>query len=435
MITPHFKIKNETRDKFKNILNSSNFYYPPQVASLYNFPTSSTPGQGQLIGIIELGGGYTQAQIQTYLTDQGITNFPTITDVSVNGATNSGQGGNDSVEVALDIEIIASVCPYADINVYFAPNSDSGFYDAVQQAITDNCNIISISWGAAESEYSQNYLTQFNALFQTAATKNISVYCSAGDSGSYDGTGSLNVNFPASSTYVTACGGTTLTSSGNKITSETVWNDSSDSATGGGISSVFAKPSWQEDITYSYLASSTFRGLPDVTSNGNPDTGYKILLLNNTNPDEYYYEIIGGTSAASPLWAAYNALLNQTLGQNYSMIQTILYNAYYQNNQYLTNDITIGNNSSTGNTNDPYPAEQLWDCCSGWGSPNPSLYNYLSTNNSQTQSLEIINTVFYNMLGTDTINLNFLEDIPILITGYNNLNSEINILLNNIANI
>jgi kumamolisin len=432
MITPHFKMK----DKLEDVLNlkiSSNFYYPPQVASLYNFPISSNPGQGQLIGIIELGGGYTQAQIQTYLTEQGITNFPIITDVSIDGATNSGQGGNDSVEVALDIEIIASVCPYADINVYFAPNSDSGFYNAVEQAIADNCNIISISWGAAETEYSQNYLTQFNVLFQTAASKNISIYCSAGDSGSYDSTGSLNVNFPASSTYVTACGGTTLTSSNGKITSETVWNDSSDSATGGGISAIFPKPTWQEDITYSYLASSEFRGLPDVTSNGNPDTGYKILLLNSTNPNEYYYEIIGGTSAASPLWAAYNALLNQTLGQNYSMIQTILYDAYYTYNQYLTNDITVGNNSSTENPNDPYPAEQYWDCCSGWGSPNPSLYNYLSSDNSQSQSLEIINTVFYNMLD-DTINLNLLKDIPILLSGFKN-NSEINILLNNVENV
>ncbi len=99
MITPHFKMK----DKLEDVLNlkiSSNFYYPPQVASLYNFPISSNPGQGQLIGIIELGGGYTQAQIQTYLTEQGITNFPIITDVSIDGATNSGQGGNDSVEVS-----------------------------------------------------------------------------------------------------------------------------------------------------------------------------------------------------------------------------------------------------------------------------------------------------------------------------------------------
>ena len=431
MITPHFKMKDKIKDG--NLKISSNFYYPPQVASLYNFPISSNPGQGQLIGIIELGGGYTQTQIQTYLTNLGITNFPIITDVSIDGVTNSGQGGNDSIEVALDIEIVASVCPYANINVYFAPNSDKGFYNAVKQAITDKCNIISISWGLAETEYSKNYITTFNELFKSAAVNNISVYCSAGDSGSYDSTESLNVNFPASSIYVTACGGTTLLSNDDKITSETVWNDSSDNATGGGISTIFSKPIWQKNITYSYLANSEFRGIPDVTSNGNPDTGYKILLLNETDPTQYYYDVIGGTSAASPLWATYNALLNQTLGQNYSMIQTILYKAFYQYNQYLTNDITVGNNSSTENPNNPYPAEQYWDCCSGWGSPNPLLYNYLSSDNSQSQSLKIINTMFYNMLD-DNLNLNLLKDIPILLSGFKN-NSDINILLNNIENI
>jgi kumamolisin len=328
-----------------------------QLADVYQFPVGS--GAGQKIGIIELGGGYVPSDVTTYLANLGINQSVNITSVSVDGATNNpGSNANYDVEVTLDLEIIVGLCPSAEIRVYFAPNSDSGFYNAIHMAgVIDECDAISISWGAAESSWSPTSLTSFNTLFQTLAnTGKTTVFAASGDNGSSDGQPGNNLDFPSSSPYVVSCGGTTLTLNGNTIESEVVWNvNPTTSATGGGLSAVFACPSYQSDNS-SYPFNG-MRGSPDIAAVANPNTGYDIYMASQGG-----YLQVGGTSAVSPLLSAMFSRINQILKAdskpNVGFIHPVIYTA----TTTAFNDILVGNNGA-------FTAVQEWDACSGNGSP------------------------------------------------------------------
>lgn len=331
-------------------------YTPPQVAQLYGFPTGVT-GSGQTIGIIELGGGYEESDITTYFQQLGLTP-PQVTSVSVDGGTNSPSNPDSADgEVLLDIEVAGGVAPGANIVVYFADNSSQGFQDALSQAIHDSTNnpsVISISWGGPEDSWTSQLMTSMDQVAQEGAALGVTITVASGDSGSSDGSsdGSDQVDFPSSSPNVLGCGGTTLNSSGGKITSETVWNDGSEGgATGGGFSTQFSKPSYQSNIPSQY-ASQTGRGVPDVAGVADPDTGYNILV-------DGTQEVVGGTSAVAPLWAGLVALLNQQLGKRVGYLNPAL---YALNETQAFHDITKGNNGT-------YSAGTGWDPCTGLGSP------------------------------------------------------------------
>lgn len=334
--------------------HTSNGYTPLQVANLYNFPNST--GLNQTIGIIELGGGYVLNDITTYLTNLGIDFTPNITAIEIDGATNNPSDTNSSFEVMLDIEIIVALVPQATIRVYFAPNTINGFYNGINQAIVDNCGIISISWGGPENSWNNSDLTNYNNLFKHATDLNITIFCASGDNGSGDGESGVNVDFPSSSPYVVACGGTTLQSDGT----ETVWdNNPTSSATGGGISSFFAKPSYQNSV--SYLSSQTHRCTPDISGCADPNTGY-IIYINTQN------YLVGGTSAVAPLFSALIARMNTIYSATVGFLQPRLYSA--PNN--ICKDITSGNNGA-------YTAQIGFDLCTGWGSPSSNFITYFAT--------------------------------------------------------
>ena len=226
-------------------------FTPPQVAKAYDYPTAVNGG-GQCIALIELGGGYEDSDVETYFGQLGITP-PTVVAVPVDGGTNSpGDPNGADGEVALDIQVAGSIAPGARIAVYFAPNTNQGFQDAISAAIHDTTNkpsAISISWGGPESSWDAASLSSFDNTMQTAAALGVTITVASGDSGSTDGVsdGANHVDFPASSPHVLACGGTALTVSNGTRSTETVWNDQSQGggATGGGVSSYFALPSWQ----------------------------------------------------------------------------------------------------------------------------------------------------------------------------------------------
>jgi kumamolisin len=228
-------------------------YYPNQVADIYDFPAGTT-GAGQTVAIIELGGGYTTSDLDAYFASLGIA-VPSITAASVDGASNdpSDTSGADG-EVNLDIDVIGAIAPGAAQVVYFAPNNgDQGFVDAISDAAQASPApiAISISWGQSEDSWTAQGLSAMNAAMSDAAALGISVCVAAGDSGSSDGVsdGQVHVDFPASSPYALACGGTTLVADPTTgvISSEVVWNElaSNEGATGGGVSDQFALPSWQ----------------------------------------------------------------------------------------------------------------------------------------------------------------------------------------------
>lgn len=332
-------------------------FTPPQVAAAYNFP-SGVDGTGQTIALLELGGGYTDSDLTTYFQQLGIKP-PQVTAVSVDGGQNSpGDPNGADGEVALDIQIAGAIAPGARIAVYFAPNTDQGFQDALTTAIHDQTNkpsIISISWGGAESNWTATTMQAFDDACQSAAALGITIFVAAGDNGSSDGIadGKDHVDFPASSPHVLACGGTKLTVQGTVRQSEVVWNDQATGggATGGGVSSVFAVPSWQESISLPAPTSNAGgRGVPDIAGDAAPSTGYQIQV-------DGQQQVVGGTSAVAPLWAALAALLNQKLGRNLGWLNPTL---YQHASAFL--DITSGSNGD-------YTAASGWDACTGLGSP------------------------------------------------------------------
>jgi kumamolisin len=186
----------------------------------------------------------------------------------------------------------------------------------------------------------------------------ITVCVAAGDSGSTDGVsdGSNHVDFPASSTYALACGGTSLQVKGTTIVSETVWNDGNPAsgAGGGGVSTFFALPSWQQGLDTTDVEGTrsplSMRGVPDVSADADPQTGYNVLV-DGTNA------VYGGTSAVAPLWAGLIARVNATAAHSAGFMNSALYGQ-----PSALHDITQGNNGG-------FAASAGWDACTGLGSP------------------------------------------------------------------
>jgi kumamolisin len=333
-------------------------YTPVEIAQLYDFPQGT--GQGQCVAIIELGGGETSADLATYFQGLGISPAPEVTTVSVDQAQNQPSGSADGPdgEVMLDIEVVGSVVPAAHIVVYFAPNTDAGFLDAITTAIHDTTNkpsVISISWGGPESSWTQQSLAGFDSAFQDAAALGITVCAAAGDNGSGDGASGDNVDFPGSSPHVLCCGGTSIQTAGAVIAEETVWNDGAEGgATGGGVSAVFPLPAWQEGLNATLTAGGSQalakRGVPDVSGDADPETGYQVRVDGSDT-------VIGGTSAVAPLWAGLIARINESNGSPVGFINAKLYAA-----PSAFNDVTQGDNGD-------FAASAGWDACTGLGSP------------------------------------------------------------------
>jgi kumamolisin len=358
---PHFRMRSTDKDTRKQTGAAVPVSFTPtQVASLYGFPSGT--GEGQCVAIIELGGGFRPADLKTYFTGLDVGS-PKVSAVSVDHGENvpTGDANGPDGEVMLDIEVVGSIAPAANIVVYFTPNTDAGFLDAVTTAIHDTTNkpsVISISWGGPESTWSAQAMTAMDDAFQAAATMGITVCVASGDSGSTDGVsdGSDHVDFPASSPYALGCGGTSLQATQAAITSEVVWNDGAGGgASGGGISSFFPTPSWQAGKQAAQSGGTsialTKRGVPDVAGDADPDTGYNVRI-DGTNT------VIGGTSAVAPLWAGLIARINQSSGTPVGYLNPQLYNK-----PQALRDITLGSNGD-------FVAARGWDACTGLGSPN-----------------------------------------------------------------
>jgi kumamolisin len=343
-----------------------------QVASFYDFP-ANTDGTGQTIAIIELGGGYNASDLSTYFSGLNLA-VPTVTAVGVDGGSNSpGQSADGEVE--LDIEVAGAVAPKANIVVYFAPNTDQGFSDSISEAInaTPTPIVVSISWGGPESSWSSQSMSAMNEAISDAAALGTTVTVASGDNGSSDNpnsTSGVAVDFPASSPYSLACGGTTLVgnTATNTITSEVVWNElaHNEGAGGGGVSVVYAEPTWQQGAgvpasaaggTGIGSAGKPGRGVPDVSGNADPVTGYQVVVDGQATP-------IGGTSAVAPLWAGLIARLAQASGTRFGLLQPLIYKG-------VTPGVAAaGFNDIVEGTNGAYKAGPGWDACTGLGSPN-----------------------------------------------------------------
>ena len=318
-------------------------YTGRQVASLYNFPAGS--GAGQKIGIVQLGGFFSQAELNAYFSQNALGTAPTVATVLIDGAIQTTSfSDNASLEVALDVQIIAAICPKASITIYFAPNSMQGLYNCINAAGRAN-DLVSISWGLDEAKVPLTYINSYASLI---ANLGVPVFISSGDNGSAGDTGyGLHVGFPASVPTAYACGGTTMTvnAAGTTIISEVSWPGS-----GGGSSTRYPVPAWQTSIV-----SGKMRGVPDFSGNADPKTGYRVYTA-TTGPI-----VVGGTSAVAPLMAALFALVNENrapasapkIGSINSQMYTFLGMNVYR-------DITLGSNGA-------YSASRGWDPVTGLG--------------------------------------------------------------------
>jgi kumamolisin len=334
-------------------------FTPPQLAALYGMPESD--GAGQTIAIIELGGGFAQSDLRHYFAELGLPT-PSVRAVGVDGAKNvpgKDPKGADG-EVLLDIEVAGGIAPGAHQVVYFAPNTDAGFLDAVTTAThaTPRPVAISISWGQSEDQWTGQARDAMDNAFADAAALGITVTCAAGDSGSKDTDPSAgnHVDFPASSPHALGCGGTTLKASRGKITSETVWNSSG--STGGGVSDVFPTPPWQARAGVPARPVGG-RGVPDVAAVADPNTGYSVYVDGAS-------AVYGGTSAVAPLWAGLVARIARLAAAPPGFVQPALYaGAAPGKASAVLRDITKGSNGA-------FRAGPGWDACTGLGVPEPA---------------------------------------------------------------
>jgi kumamolisin len=290
-------------------------YNARQVAKAYGCPIEPFDGTGVTIGVVELGGAlnWNDLRKQTSILHH---HMPDITMISMDGAQveSDGPDGADG-EVMLDVEVIAAVAPGAKQRIYFAPNNENDFCDAIYRAVTE-CDYVSISWGAPESQWHPAAMETYEEVFAHARSIGVTVFVASGDTGSRDGTSTDVVDFPASSPSVVGCGGTRLTlDAQGKRAAEVTWDDSDTrSASGGGVSKHFPG-----------------RQVPDVAGNASPSTGYVTYV----DGEEF---VIGGTSAVAPLYAACCAVIREAYGKPFDFLNTIL------TNPQVCYDVTLGDN-------------------------------------------------------------------------------------------
>jgi len=369
---------------------SINPFYGNQLAALYDFP-AGTDGSGQTIGIVEIGGGFREADLDNYFKQAGVTNPPNVTVATVpGGASNSPAPTNKAlpdIEVLLDMEVAGSAAPGANFVMFFGKNgSTKQTMLAVQAAVHDataNPTILSLSWGGEEYDSSlgageqgvleKQYQDNMNDLFQTAGTLGMTVCVSSGDHGSacaplndpqipWDG--HAHVSFPASSPYVLAVGGTHIISVSGTTVPEEAWHPDANDGTGGGISRYFPRPTYQEqDVSQAAVnpPGGLGRGVPDVSADAAQESGYIVIVDGKSYPGSGpNYPPIGGTSASAPLWAALIARLNQALKTNLGFVNPLLYQL--PSSSSAIHDIIKGNNGD-------YKAGPGWDACTGLGTP------------------------------------------------------------------
>ncbi|MEV7600670.1 protease pro-enzyme activation domain-containing protein [Kitasatospora sp. NPDC089797] len=330
---------------------------PAQYQGAYNLDKTGADGTGTTVALWEFD-GYKSSDLTSYDAQYGLTG-PAVSTVSVDGANYDSAPGRGIGEVELDSEIVRGAAPKATQLVYEAPNNDQGEIDMANKIVTDNkATVISISWGSCEPDTTASSMTAVDNAFKQAAAQGISIFSASGDDGSRDctrsssGSSVTSVDFPASSPHQTGVGGTNLqVTADNGYSSESAW-----STAGGGVSTVFAKPAWQTGTG----VDGTMRTVPDVASNADPQSGFAVYTSGA-------WQVIGGTSAAAPLWSGYAAQFDQkakaagqpALGEAAPKLYAVANSSSYGS---AFHDVTTG-------ANQDFSAGQGYDQVTGWGSP------------------------------------------------------------------
>ncbi|HEV3299538.1 MAG TPA: S53 family peptidase [Planctomycetaceae bacterium] len=318
------------------------------LCAAYDIPKGTCPGGG-VIGILELGGGYTQGDLDKFSANNGLPRI-SVTDVSVSGGTNS-PGSADDGEVLLDIQVAAAVYYYATgtmptIKMFWAPNDFKSFEAVVDAAVDAGCDVLSISWGSDEKRWEQSAPGAAKSMEDAvlnAVQKGLAVFAAAGDNASGDGGPGANVDMPSSCPHIIGCGGTTKFEGSE----ETVWGNGNPNGegTGGGYSNIFPMPPW-ESSNGAPPGSNGGRMVPDVAADADPQTGY-LVVINGVE------QAVGGTSAVAPFYSGLFAAFGKGLG--------FVGETLWKNPKAFT-DIVTGSNGDFSAAPGPDP-------CTGLGVP------------------------------------------------------------------
>ena len=360
-------------------------------------------GAGQTIVIFDSYGSPTiQSDLHTFDVAFGLPDPPSFKVISPEGvpqlnynnirspaffhnkniATQIGWG----YETTLDVEWAHAIAPGANILLVTTPVAETEGVQGLQNIINAEQyvlahhlgNVFSQSFATTEQAFKgnsdQQMLQRFDQTYRQAAAQGVSVFAASGDGGvaNSDKQGNVfpfpTVGFPASDPNVTAVGGTQIDQPTPVITSysaEEVWNDGF-GAGGGGYSVVFTRPSYQDGVV-----SNAMRGLPDIAYNAAVISA--VLVYESFDPTTSPgWALIGGTSAATPQWAALAALANNYAAKKGKGPLGFLNPRLYLIGTSLSyasdfHAITVGNNSFDGVTG--FSATLGWDAASGWGTP------------------------------------------------------------------
>ena len=360
---------------------------PPDLEHRYNFPAGD--GAGQSVAIAEFGGGYFADDVAAYCR-KFQRPAPAVRAIAVNApaytlpqilALPKRRRSDEldySIEVMMDVEIVAGLCPKASLSVYFATFDQRGWVDLLDAVIAARPVALSISWGLAEDDgaWSANALAAIGDRLNAARLLGITTCISSGDDGSGDQVddGRGHVDFPSCSPHVLSVGGTMLEETGDGVREVAWWDapgrrtQAGGGSTGGGVSTIYPRPAWQKVRVPSINAGSLDgRVLPDVAALAG-DPLYDLVFAGQDSPN-------GGTSASAPLWAALIARVNANLpnAKRQRFLTPLLYKTAGGTGRSVgaesSRDIVSGHNVSNPEPGKGYKAHRGFDAVTGWGVP------------------------------------------------------------------
>ena len=340
-------------------------YFPAQIAQAYNAANLGLSGAGQTIAIYALAAPRA-SDLTAFWTAAGVAaSAANIQTVNVAGGPAANTSSGSVEEATLDVQWASALAPGAVIRVYAANENDPVSDDElIQQILADlptqpTLHQLTISFGADESTSDRDYIAIEAQYMASLVSAGVTVFAASGDAGALGNDGTVQTGYPASMPDVTAVGGTTLTlDAGGNVASETAWGNPNDTgssgASGGGVSIVFNRPSWQN---LAGAPPGTMRLVPDVAAVGDPGTG-GLVIINGKQSQ------VGGTSLSSPIWAAWCALINQArAAAGKSPLGALNPRLYPLAGTAAFRDVTTGGNSL-------FRSGPGYDLCTGIGTPN-----------------------------------------------------------------
>jgi kumamolisin len=364
-------------------------YLPADIRLAYGLPDPATglDGQGESVAVLEFGSAFRTSDLSAFWQRVGVR-APRVESIWAPPAPRPGAPAppaSADVEATADVEWVGALAPGALVVVVNALVGEGagGFAQALARALVEvtrldpRPGVVSISWGDAEAFFAPADLAALDWLCARAAAMGVSVVAASGDSGAYGvpvPVGPLqSVDAPACLSHVLAVGGTRMELSDGVVARELGWSDGAGGgASGGGVSAVFPVPPWQDAAAVAAATGGgAGRGVPDVSADADPDTGYRMLLDGRVG-------VVGGTSLAAPVWAAALTLVNQARRRTGLGPVGLAAPALYPlARPTRVRDILVGDNAFLSAPG--YRCRPGWDAVTGLGSPaGPALWQALA---------------------------------------------------------